>query len=98
MTSVMVCANRLKKVVFEIRCLTYCLTFYGWKDWIRLPVYENDLASKRDIFQDQHCNLTLSVALGSVTNQILIWYVLKGDEYDLKIKKKHLTVIIAFPY
>ena len=62
-------------MVCEIRCLTYYLTFYGWKDEIMLPVYENDRASKREISQDQHCDLTLSA------NQIPICNVLRGDEY-----------------
>ena len=64
--------------VCKLRCLTYCLTFYGWKDEIRLPSYENDRASKREISPDKHCALPLSMAEGKVTNQNIIWNEING--------------------
>lgn len=55
----------LRKVVCEIRCITYCLSLFGW------------ISNSSVINQEE---LDLMVAVGTVSNEILVWNVL--NEYD----------------
>ncbi len=65
-------AIKLRKIICEKRCITYSLSFYGWK---------NDYNSHTRTSKDLNGNdLQLAVAVGTVSNQILIWNAITNEE------------------
>ena len=59
---------KLRKIICERRCITYSLSFYGWK---------NDGS-----YQTSIDNLDLAVAVGTVSNEILIWSAVNGNDCE----------------
>ena len=53
-------SQMLRKIVCEKRCITYSLSFYGWRNSCKNMDLEGD-------------DLILAVGSGTVTNQILLW-------------------------
>ena len=65
-------ASRIRKIVCDVRCITYSLSLFGWK--------YNSTGSSNSGRMCNEMDLQLAVAAGTVTNQILIWNAL--DEND----------------
>ena len=65
-------ATRMRKILCDIRCITYSLSLFGWK--YSCSGKENSACLCHDI------DLQLAVGVGTVTNQILIWSVLDTND------------------
>ena len=65
-----VVSTSLRKIVCDIRCITYSLNFFGWK-----PVPSNNISK-----QSSSVNLDLAVVVGTVSNEVLVWNVLDENE------------------
>jgi WD40 repeat protein/NAD-dependent SIR2 family protein deacetylase len=68
--SVVLSTMCLRKIVSDLRCITYSLSFFGWKpesSLLPLSMWRSE-------------DLYLAVGVGTVMNTILIWNVLDEDE------------------
>ena len=67
-------AIKLRKIICNKRLITYSLSFYGWKN--NFCPNQSDDTSFGLIGND----LSLAVAVGTVSNQILIWNAIDKDD------------------
>ncbi len=65
---------KLRKIICDQRCITYSLSFYGWK------IKSNDSNQEGRISQLSGNDLGLTVGVGTVSNKILIWNAIDNDE------------------
>jgi WD40 repeat protein len=72
---------KLRKIICDKRCITYSLSFFGWKDNFNDSHHQNS-ASARNGTGLNGDDLSLAVAVGTVSNQILVWNAI--DESDGK--------------
>ena len=65
--------RRLRKVVCEVRCITYSLSFYGWGGgkWVSASDDDNKNSVKE---------LDLAVAVGTPSSTIYLWNALTNEE------------------
>ena len=74
-------AIKLRKIICERRCITYSLSFYGWKN--DYGATQIDCGGK---------DLELAVAVGTVSNQILIWSAINYEEVEkLQDQQNHIN-------
>ena len=61
----------LRKVVCDVRCITYSLNFFGWES---------------DSYSSKGQDLDLAVVVGTVFNEVLVWNALEDSEAKSMLK------------
>ena len=77
------CPQRLHKISCEVRCMTYSMTFFHWKNfhlqntrnWNKEPSHIESITNHERI------SYSLMVASGTVFNEILIWKIYSNEKY-----------------
>jgi WD40 repeat protein len=73
-------ASKMRKIVCNVRCITYSLSLFGWK--------YNYTGTNSGRMRNE-LDLQLAVAAGTVTNQILIWSALDENDCTGLVKDLH---------
>ncbi len=76
---VSVTQKTIRKIVCDVRCITYSLNFFGW-----MPIPSNKKATD---------NMDLAVVVGTVSNEILVWNVIDKNENPFEEEGRHPVVV-----
>lgn len=79
----MVRIEKIQKVKCDVRCITYSMAFFGWKN-----NHEQEVVNLADIDHNDDKQRNLAVASGTVFNEILLWETYDSSSFKYSKDKK----------